>query len=190
VAAEVAPAAEKTAAMTASAEATPTVADAAATGEVAPGIAPMPGNAEFIGPVRPVTTWQGYQAQVGNLYGGTAEFSSRAYQANVGGVLRNGIADNVASVGGLDVAVEAKFGGEWASSIRNPRSPVALGRSSRGFARRERHTVVDQARRYNEAFDEVHYHTTMPELAQYYSKLLKKLGLDDIKFFHTPPGVY
>jgi RHS repeat-associated protein len=155
-----------------------------------PNRGPIPSDPDFIGPVRQVTDWQGYEAQVAQQYGGRSAFSSRSYKVNLDGRLQGGVADNVASVGGLDVAVEAKFGGTWARSIRNPRSPVALGAKSRAFAKAERLKLVNQARRHSAAFDEVHYHTTMPELADYYSRLFGKIGLDNVSFFHTPPTVY
>ena len=50
--------------------------------------------------------------------------------------------------------------------------------------------MIDQARRYSMVFDEVHYHSTIPELVDYYTRLFRKLGINNFNFFHTPPGVY
>jgi hypothetical protein len=50
--------------------------------------------------------------------------------------------------------------------------------------------MIDQAKRYSLVFDEVHYHSTIPELVTYYTRLFQKLGIENIRFFHTPAGVY
>jgi len=126
---------------------------------------------------------------MGYLYGGRQAFNARQYRVKLDGEWATGVADNVTRIGGRSVAVDAKYVRNWATSIRNPRSPMALGSlfgHSRMFAKNERLTMLAQARKYSAAFDEVIYHSNSPELINYYSRLFNKYGLSNVSFKHTP----
>lgn len=105
------------------------------------------------------TTWQGYERAVQNMYGGPASFSSRQYQAVVNGNLVNGVADNVTTIGGNSVAVEAKFVNNWSTSLRNPPSQVG----NMPFAVKAQAEVLSQAQKYSSAFGQVIYHSNSSE---------------------------
>ncbi len=54
-----------------------------------------------------------------------APLADRQYEVFVDGKWVNGTADDVILVGGKRMAIEAKFVNDWATSIRNPTSPVS-----------------------------------------------------------------
>jgi RHS repeat-associated protein len=133
--------------------------------------------------------WQAYEARVANLYGGRQSFNRRRYQTVLDGEYVTGIADNVAKIDGLDFAVEAKFVRNWATSIRNPQSPLALGtRFSFGktIAAREQARMLEQARKYSEGFPGgVIYHSNSQSLIDHYSRVFREAGLTKFRFVLT-----
>jgi filamentous hemagglutinin len=46
--------------------------------------------------------------------------------------------------------------------------------------------MLDQAFKYNSAFDQVIYHTNSANLASYYSKVFSDAGVSNFKFVITP----
>jgi hypothetical protein len=123
-------------------------------------------------------TWQEYETGIRSLYG-EASFSSRQYTAIVDGKLVNGVADNVATIGGRSVAVEAKWvKGSWLASPRNPSSKIG----DLPFAVEEQATMLQQARKYSAAFDEVIYYSNSPELIAYYTTVFRNAGIANFRF--------
>jgi len=110
------------------------------------------------------------------MYGNTP-FAERQYTAIVDGRRVQGVADEVAVIGGKPTAVEAKFVDDWGLSIRNPSSPSG----SKPWS------LAEQAKKYSSGFDGgVIYHTNSTELASYYSKIFNDAGVTDFKFVITP----
>ncbi len=127
-------------------------------------------------------TWQEYESGIRSLYG-EASFKSREFTTFVNGKIVNGVADNVVTIGGRNIAVEAKFVKDgWAKSLRNPASTIG----NRPFAVAEKAMMVEQARKYSAAFDEVIYHSNCPELIAYYTKIFQDAGITNIRFILTP----
>jgi filamentous hemagglutinin len=152
------------------------VAGATARGAAEVPVAPGASAAPKIG----AKTWQQYEKGVQGLYG-EASFSARQYTAVVDGKLVNGVADNVAEIAGKRVAVEAKFVEDWAKSLRNPASPIG----SKPFAVAEQAKMLDQAKKYSAAFDEVIYHSNSPELIAHYTKVFQNAGIKNFRFILT-----
>jgi hypothetical protein len=126
-------------------------------------------------------TWQEYERGVRALYGDVT-FTSRQYSAVVNGKLVNGVADNVAEIAGKRVAIEAKFLTDaWARSPRNPSSSIG----HLPFAVAEQTAMLDQAKKYSAAFDEVIYHSNSTELIAHYTKVFKGNGITNFKFIFT-----
>jgi hypothetical protein len=127
---------------------------------------------------RAIDLGHSYERSVRRLYG-DVPFSRRRYVAIVNGRRVSGVADNVAVIGGRDVAVEAKHVDDWASSLRNPanQQPWAVG---------EQRQMVAQAQQYSNAFSEVVYHTNSPELAAHYSSEFSRVGVSNFRFVITP----
>jgi hypothetical protein len=98
--------------------------------------------------------------------------------------LKKGVADNVASIGGRTVAMEAKFvgSGGWAESIRNPASAIG----TKPFALAEQARMLEQAKAYSAAFDDVVYHSNSAELIQHYSLVFRQNGLTNVKWVLVP----
>ncbi|MGZ7457878.1 DUF637 domain-containing protein [Pseudomonas sp. Ma2-10] len=131
---------------------------------------------------RAIDKAQSYESGVRGMYGDTP-FAERQYTALVDGQRVNGVADEVAVIGGKPTAIEAKFVDDWASSIRNPESPVG----SKPWSVAEQTKMVDQAKKYSSGFDGgAIYHTNSPELASYYSKVFTDAGVTNFKFVITP----
>nr|WP_223472662.1 MULTISPECIES: hemagglutinin repeat-containing protein [unclassified Pseudomonas] len=131
---------------------------------------------------RAIDKAQSYESGVRGMYGDTA-FAERKYTAIVDGQRVNGVADEVAVIGGKPTAIEAKFVDDWASSIRNPESLAGL----KPWSVAEQTKMVDQAKKYSSAFDGgVIYHTNSRELASYYSKVFTGAGVTNFKFVITP----
>ena len=122
--------------------------------------------------------WQKYEEQIQNMYGGKAAFNSRKYSAIVDGKVVNGIADNVTNIAGKNTAIEAKYVEDWAKSLRNPTSKIG----NKSFAVKEQAKVLEQAKKYSNAFDQAIYHTNSKEFAEHYGKIFKDAGLDNIIF--------
>jgi hypothetical protein len=122
-----------------------------------------------------------YEAGVRDLYG-NVPFGQRQYEALVNGTWVNGIADNVVQIGGKNTAIEAKFVEDWATSLRNPASP----NGAKPWALIEQQKMLDQAAKYNAAFDQVIYHTNSIDLATHYSNAFKNAGITNFKFMITP----
>lgn len=131
---------------------------------------------------RAIDKAQSYESGVRGMYGDTP-FAERQYTALVDGQRINGVADEVAVIGGKPTAIEAKFVDDWASSIRNPESPAG----SKPWSVAEQTKMVDQAKKYSSGFDGgAIYHTNSPELASYYSKVFTDAGVTNFKFVITP----
>ena len=92
------------------------------------------------------------------------------------------MADNVTSVDGKSVAIEAKYVEDWSKSIRNPNSPIG----NKPFAVAEQKNVIEQAKDYSSAFDEVIYHTNSPELKEHYTRIFESSGLGNVTIILTP----
>lgn len=122
-----------------------------------------------------------YEVGVRNLYG-DVPFGQRQYEALVGGKWVDGVADNVVQIGGNNTAIEAKFVDDWATSLRNPASP----QGAKPWAVGEQSKMVDQAMKYNAAFDQVIYHTNSIDLANYYSRAFGQAGANNFRFVITP----
>jgi hypothetical protein len=99
----------------------------------------------------------------------------------IDGKVVNGVADSLMEVNGKVIAVEAKFVKDWALSIRNPASPI--GKSL--FAQAEQLRMLQQAKMYSSAFDEVIYVSNSMELIGYYSRVFADNGLTNIRFICT-----
>ncbi|MFN6107201.1 MAG: hypothetical protein ACK5EA_22475, partial [Planctomycetaceae bacterium] len=126
-------------------------------------------------------TWQEYEANVRRLYG-EASFETRKYKAIIEGEVVKGVADNVATIGGRNVAVEAKFVQDrWAKSLRNPDSVIG----TKPFAAAEQAKMLEQARKYSEAFDEVIYHSNCPDFIAHYTEVVQRVGITKIPFILT-----
>ena len=130
---------------------------------------------------RAIDKAQTYEEGVRKLYG-SVPFKQRQYEAIVDGKLVSGVADNVAVVAGKNTAIEAKFVDDWATSIRNPASPAG----ARPWAKAEQANMVEQAKKYSAAFDQVIFHTNSPELAAQYTKMFQDAGVANFKFVITP----
>lgn len=130
---------------------------------------------------RAIDLGQSYEIGVRRLYG-DVPFSQRQYEALVNGEWISGVADNVVTIDGKNVAVEAKFVEDWSASIRNPASK----NGTRPWALTEQQTVIYQAMKYNAAFDNVIYHTNSTELATHYSRAFSDAGVNNFKFVITP----
>ena len=126
-------------------------------------------------------TWQEYEANVRSLYG-EASFETRKYKAIIDGEVVKGVADNVATIAGRNVAVEAKFVQDrWAKSLRNPNSLIG----TKPFAAAEQARMLEQARKYSAAFDEVIYHSNCPDFIAHYTKVFQHAGITRFRFILT-----
>jgi len=132
--------------------------------------------------VRAIDAAQSYEVGVRGMYGPTS-FQQRKFTAIVNGQQVNGIADTVTTVAGRDIAVEAKFVDDWASSLRNPNSPEG----GQSWALVEQQKMIDQAAKYTAAFDGgVVYHTNSIDLARYYTGRFNDAGISNFRFVITP----
>jgi hypothetical protein len=122
-----------------------------------------------------------YEIGVRRLYG-DVPFKQRQYEALVDGKWVDGVADNAVQMGGKNVAVEAKFVEDWSTSLRNPDSPVG----QKPWALAEQQRMLEQASRYEAAFDRAVYHTNSVELATHYSRVFIDAGLRNFQFMITP----
>lgn len=113
---------------------------------------------------------------------GDAAFGARQFRTVIDGRVVEGVADGVTQMGGRAVAVEAKFAENWRTSIRNPES--AIGQAA--FAQAEQLRMLEQARTYSQAFDEVIYHSNSTRLIQHYSGVFAENGLTNVRFIYTP----
>jgi hypothetical protein len=126
-------------------------------------------------------TWQEYEAGVRRLYAQTS-FESREFTTFVDGRAVNGVADNVATIGGRNIAVEAKFVQDrWAKSLRNPDSVIG----TKPFAVAEQTRMLEQARKYAAAFDEVIYHSNCPNFIAHYTEVFQYAGITNLRFILT-----
>jgi hypothetical protein len=126
-------------------------------------------------------TWQEYERGVRRLYA-QASFKSREFTTFVDGRAINGVADNVATIGGRNIAVEAKFVQDrWAKSLRNPDSLIG----TKPFAAAEQAKMLEQARKYSAAFDEVIYHSNCPDFIAHYTEVVQRVGITKIPFILT-----
>lgn len=85
----------------------------------------------------------------------------------------------------MRTAIEAKYVGNWAASLRNPASPEG----NRPWAVAEQQKMLSQAMKYNDAFDQTIYHTNSSELARHYTSMFEKSGLTNFRFVITPPTI-
>ncbi len=117
---------------------------------------------------RAIDYGKSYETAVRDLYG-DVPFGQRQYEALVDGQWVDGVADNVVQIGGKNTAIEAKYVDDWAASLRNPLSP----NGTKPWALAEQQKMLNQAQKYNSAFDQIIYHTNSVELANYYSDMFK-----------------
>uniref|UniRef100_UPI0035644A92 RHS repeat domain-containing protein n=2 Tax=Bacteroides ovatus TaxID=28116 RepID=UPI0035644A92 len=122
-----------------------------------------------------------YENRIRKIYG-DKPFRQRIFRIEKSGKSVKKVADNVTSVDGKSVAIEAKYVEDWAKSIRNPNSPIG----NKPFAVAEQQNMIEQAKDYSAAFDEVIYHTNSPELKEYYTRIFKSSGLDNVTIILTP----
>lgn len=54
------------------------------------------------------------------------------------------------------------------------------------WALAEQRKMLNQAQKYNSAFDQIIYHTNSVELANYYSDMFKNAGITNFEFVITP----
>ena len=94
----------------------------------------------------------------------------------------DGVADNVVQIGGKNTAIEAKYVDDWAASLRNP---LSLN-GTKPWALAEQRKMLNQAQKYNSAFNQIIYHTNSVELANYYSDMFKNAGITNFEFVITP----
>lgn len=119
---------------------------------------------------------------VRGLYGGASQ-AERSFTVIVDGKRVNGVADDITTIGGKSTAVDAKFTGDWATSLRNPNSV----NGAKPWAVAEQQKMVTQAKNYEAAFDGgAVYHTNSTALAQHYSKAFKDAGITKFEFIVTP----
>ena len=108
-------------------------------------------------------------------------FRQRQYEALVDGQWVDGVADNVVQIGGKNTAIEAKYVDDWAASLRNPLSP----NGTKPWALAEQCKMLNQAQKYNSAFNQIIYHTNSVELANYYSDMFKNAGITNWKLLYS-----
>jgi hypothetical protein len=84
--------------------------------------------------------------------------------------------------GGKSVAGEAKFVEDCSNSLRNPDSAVG----QKPWALAEEQKMLEQASRYEAAFDRAVYHTTSVGLATHYRRVAIDAGLRNFQFMITP----
>ena len=116
-----------------------------------------------------------YEKQIQDLYGGAKTQAERAYTGIVDGLPVNGIADNVVD----GIAIEAKYVEDWGKSLRNPLD-------THPWAISEQQKLINQAKKYSDAFDKVIYHTNSQEFMDYYSKVFNDKGINNIEWILTP----
>lgn len=118
------------------------------------------------------------------------ETEEQAFKVYENGKLRAYRADATTVVAGRDVAVDAKYVDDWASSPRNPANDRPFLRNVDGtmsMDQQERANMLDQARRYSETFDGgAVYHTNSVDLASAWSRIFHDAGLNNIRFVITP----
>ncbi len=115
---------------------------------------------------RAIDNAQEYEKQIQDLYGGAKTQAERAYTGIVDGLPVNGIADNVVD----GIAIEAKYVEDWGKSLRNPLD-------THPWAIAEQQKLINQAKKYSDAFDRVIYHTNSQEFMDHYSKVFKDNGV-------------
>jgi len=131
---------------------------------------------------RAIDKAKSYESGVRGMYGNST-FEQRQFEAIIDGKVLNGVADEVAMIGGKRTAVEAKFVEDWSASLRNPTSPTG----SKPWSVAEQTKMVDQAKKYSSGFEGgVVYHTNSAELASHYSKIFTEAGVTNFKFVITP----
>ncbi|MGH1358704.1 MAG: hypothetical protein ACRBC3_08065 [Burkholderiaceae bacterium] len=126
---------------------------------------------------RAIDMGQSYEKGVRELYG-DIPFSERTFSYQVNGQTRTGVADTVID----NTAVEAKFVETWGNSLRNPASK----NGDKPWALAEQQKMLDQARAYDDVFDDAIYHTNSTELADHYTKVFQDAGIENFKFVITP----
>ena len=124
---------------------------------------------------RAIDNAQEYEKQIQDLYGGAKTQAERAYTGIVDGLPVNGIADNVVD----GIAIEAKYVEDWGKSLRNPLD-------THPWAIAEQQKLINQAKKYSDAFDRVIYHTNSQEFMDHYSKVFKDNGVNNVEWILTP----
>ena len=123
-----------------------------------------------------------YEGAVRDMYN-NASYAQRTYTAFVNGNLESGVADDVTIINGQSTAVEAKYVDNWATSLRNPDSPIG----SASFALDEQQAMIDQAAKYSAGFPGgVIYHTNSLDLANYYTQAFQNADIANFRFVITP----
>ena len=75
----------------------------------------------------------------------------------------------------------SKFLDNWSTSLRNPGSTIG----NKPFAIAEQAKMIDQAKKYSAAFDEVIYYSNSPELIVHYTKTFQDAGITNFRFILT-----
>ncbi|MCD4750351.1 MAG: RHS repeat-associated core domain-containing protein, partial [Thermoanaerobaculales bacterium] len=133
--------------------------------------------------------WRQYEAAIVDMTGGRQAYSRRKFTTFLDGKRVSGVADNVVRQGPAGLPIEAKFVKKWGNSIRNPHSPLALGKRfgyGRVIAKRERLKMVNQARKYFARFGGARYYSNNRELIAHYSKLFERLDIKGIEWVYAP----
>ena len=116
------------------------------------------------------------------LYG-DVPLSQRTFQTKVDGREVSGVADSTATLDDQSAAVDAKYVDLWAESLRNPESEIG----GEPWAIAEQQNMMQQAKAYSLSFrGGVVYHTNSVELANYYTDLFEKAGIQNFRFKITP----
>ncbi len=124
-----------------------------------------------------MTNGHDYERAIRGLFG-EASFTERSFDAVVDGQIVSRVADNVAEIGGVRTAFEAKWTGGWSNSPFNPSSSVG----QLPFAVEEQQRLLQQAFSYSEVFAHTVYHTNSIDLLQHYSNLFLQNGITNITF--------
>jgi hypothetical protein len=123
-----------------------------------------------------------YETGVQKLYG-DVPLSQRKFQATVDGREVSGVADSTTVMNDQHTAIDAKYVDLWSASLRNPESEIG----AEPWAIAEQQNMMQQAKAYSSSFrGGVVYHTNSVELANYYTNLFEKAGIQNFRFKITP----
>jgi hypothetical protein len=137
-------------------------------------------DAVAISGVRAIDKGISYENAVRNIYGVEKSYAERQYLTTVEGTTVRGVADNIYE----GAAVEAKYVDNWATSLRNPNSPVG----SKPWAVAEQNNMANQAQKYSSSadFSNIIYHTNSVEFATHYTNIFNNIGIKNFEFIITP----
>ncbi len=130
---------------------------------------------------KPIDKGLSYEQNIRQYLYENISFKKREYVAIVDGKNIRGVADCIVLKAGRTIAIEAKFVDKWEKSIRNPSSI----NGTKPWALKEQTAMIEQAKKYTAAFDEVIYHTNSQEFANHYSQIFADSGINNYKFIIT-----